>query len=452
MINRKILHDAVIVLGDLILLYAGLWLALSLRHLAPVGLPVFQQYVPAFGLLFLCWMVVFHIFGLYDLRRLRSTHEMLKGLTGAAAFNLAWSGFFFYMFSPYSFIGTTPRTNLLLTFVIGHTCVFLWRRLAFALLTVRRFQRSLSVLADRSLVRDVREELDRHPHLGFKVMPWSGTGTDGVIVDEQWVERNWWQAEELLAAAAENRVPVMTLSCFYEKILGKVPLEEATRAGLAMDAVYSRLGGWYLYAKRTMDFILAVVLLVILSPVVVLTMAVVWMVDGAPVLLGQRREGMMDREFVMWKVRTSPIRPEPSARFARTKAWEYAPTPLGRWLRRFQIDLLPQLVNVIKGEMALVGPRPEISAEVAVLTKKIPHYGLRNLIGPGITGWAQLNFRATNDPKDLFERFRYDLFYIKNISPALDLTIMLRTVRHAFLADAPYHTVRSDFMRGSKRS
>ena len=440
MFGTRSYREAVVVVGDVILLYAGLWLALSLRHWAPADLLLISKYLPSFSVLFLAWMVVFYVFGLYDLKRLRSLRELLRGIIGAGAVNMIGSVFFFYIFYTNAPVGITPKTNLFLVLGISHLGVFLWRRMAFGLLSLRKFQRSVVVLADRGLVKEVREELARHPQLGYRVMPWSWPGTDAMIADEGWTDRHWQLAKGPLEEAHKHWVEIMSLSSFYEKILGKVPLEHAVRTRWVKNPVYWNPDGWYMPAKRFMDIVLAFVLLVVLSPLIGLTVVLVRVVDGQPILCGQRRVGRIGRKFVMWKIRTMRTGSESTGPFVRALARKDMATPLGRWLRRFRLDELPQLWNVLKGDMSLVGPRPEMPDEVAVLERKIPHYDIRHLVRPGITGWAQLNFRATNNPRDLQEKLQYDLYYIKYRSLELDLAIVLRSIQRIFFLDSASHS------------
>ncbi len=121
------------------------------------------------------------------------------------------------------------------------------------------------------------------------------------------------------------------------------------------------------------------------------------------------------------------------------------PTRLGAFLRRFRLDEFPQLWNVLRGEMSLVGPRPEWVKEVAVIEKSVPNYHLRHLVPPGITGWAQVYYRATQGLEGSLEKHHYDLYYLKNFSPALDLAILLKTVKRVFLSDARVQSVRVPF-------
>ena len=111
-------------------------------------------------------------------------------------------------------------------------------------------------------------------------------------------------------------------------------------------------------------------------------------------------------------------------------------TKLGRFLRGARLDEIPQLWNVLKGDMSLVGPRPEWVSEVRILERKVAHYHLRHLIKPGVTGWAQINYHATSSEAESVEKLHYDLYYVKNMSLALDLGIILRTFRRIFQKDA----------------
>jgi len=434
--RRRFARVTAIILGDLALLNAALWFALTARHLAAPTLWFFNQHVISFNLIFLAWLVGFQMFGLYDVRRFRYLAEMLKGWIGAGSANLVWSLSFLYFFPPSFFVGNAPKTHLLLAWAFGHAAIFGWRQVLLRFLSLRRFRRRAAVFGDRAHVQEIAGELRRHPQMGYESVKWRWPGTDLVVADEKWVESHWMQAGHVLGLAAEHRVPVMGLARFYETILGKVPPEAAASAEWLIGAVYGRYGDWYLPAKRVVDVALSALMLVALAPVIVLTAAIVRYLDGSPVFFGQRRVGRMGREFVLWKFRTMKSGAEKSGPFAARKIREGLETPLGSRLRRYRIDEFPQLWNVLKGEMSLVGPRPEWSAEVTVLGKWIPHYYIRHLVKPGVTGWAQLNFRATNSAGDSLEKFRFDLYYIKNLSLALDLMILLRTVQRMFLSDS----------------
>ena len=194
--------------------------------------------------------------------------------------------------------------------------------------------------------------------------------------------------------------------------------------------------GKYPHIKRAVDCAVSCALLLVLSPIFLAVSALILCVDGRPVFYKQKRVGYLCREFMIWKFRTMERTAEADGPFTSARGEDNRITFLGRLLRRFRLDELPQLWNVVLGDMALVGPRPEWIREVEVLGMVIPNYNLRYLVPPGITGWAQIYFRATNNYKDSIEKLHYDLFYLKYFSAALDLSILLKTVKRMFVKDA----------------
>jgi lipopolysaccharide/colanic/teichoic acid biosynthesis glycosyltransferase len=151
-----------------------------------------------------------------------------------------------------------------------------------------------------------------------------------------------------------------------------------------------------------------------------------------PVFYNQIRIGRMGFPFTLWKFRSMNHGAEENGVQWATLD-DLRVTRIGRWLRRWRIDELPQLINVIKGEMSLVGPRPERPAFVNELRGKIPYYDLRHTLRPGITGWAQIKFRYGASLEDTHVKLQYDMYYMKNLSLALDFRILLRTIRVVLL-------------------
>jgi lipopolysaccharide/colanic/teichoic acid biosynthesis glycosyltransferase len=154
------------------------------------------------------------------------------------------------------------------------------------------------------------------------------------------------------------------------------------------------------------------------------------------VLFRQERVGLYGKPFTLYKFRSMVVDAE-----ARTGAvWatknDSRVTPIGRWLRKLRLDELPQLFNVLRGEMALVGPRPERPEFVRTLKEHIPFYPQRHYVRPGITGWAQINYKYGETMADTIIKLEYDLYYVKNLSPTLDLYCMFHTVKVMLLAEA----------------
>ena len=180
--------------------------------------------------------------------------------------------------------------------------------------------------------------------------------------------------------------------------------------------------------KRAADLLVAGVLLVLASPFVVLAMMVIWLEDRGPVFYVQERSGLMGQPFRVFKLRTMVVQPDDVAA-TWTVVGDQRITRVGHWLRRLRIDELPQLFNVLSGEMSLIGPRPERPELEHELEQAIPHYRKRHWMRPGLSGWAQVCAPYASSIEDSDLKLSYDLYYLMHFSTWLDLVIMLRTVK-----------------------
>lgn len=241
------------------------------------------------------------------------------------------------------------------------------------------------------------------------------------------------QAEERVVAQAADLhaagVRIRTLTQFSSEWLGKLPLSELERASLLFDigdvhrATYARL-------KRIIDLALALLGLIPL----VLSVPVVFVgnlvANRGPFVFRQPRVGHNGETFQIFKFRT--MRTNAHGEGQWTAKDDPRLTPFGRILRRLHIDELPQLLNILRGELSVVGPRPEQPRYVEELTEKIPFYQLRHLVRPGLTGWAQVKYEYGATDADALEKLQYDFFYLQNQSVSLDLLVIRRTIRHVF--------------------
>jgi exopolysaccharide biosynthesis polyprenyl glycosylphosphotransferase len=182
--------------------------------------------------------------------------------------------------------------------------------------------------------------------------------------------------------------------------------------------------------SMTIAFIAAVVAL----PIMALVAIAVKLSSSGPALYRQRRVGKNDVPFMLYKFRSMYANAEAQSGAVWAKKDDPRITPVGRWLRRLRLDELPQLFNVLKGDMSVVGPRPERPEFVAELERRIPYYRQRNCIKPGITGWAQINHKYGDTIEDTIIKLEYDLYYIKNLAPALDAFIMFHTAKVMLLS------------------
>lgn len=184
------------------------------------------------------------------------------------------------------------------------------------------------------------------------------------------------------------------------------------------------------FVKRSLDVSLSAALLVFLAPLILLTAIAIKLDSPGPLLYRQRRMGLGGREFSVFKFRSMVTNAEENGpQYAAAK--DARVTRVGRIIRRFRIDEIPQAINVLRSEMSFVGPRPERPEFVIELEREIPHYHCRHLVKPGITGWAQVKYEYAASVEGARNKLRYDLYYIRNFSPALDLLIILMTLRVA---------------------
>lgn len=237
------------------------------------------------------------------------------------------------------------------------------------------------------------------------------------------------QADEAVVAQAALLhglgLRVRSLTVFYDEWLGKLPLTELERVSLMFD-IQELHAPAYARTKRIVDLASALVGLVLLA----LAVPIVWVADRVgnpgPLFFRQTRVGKGGRTFTIIKFRTMP-----PGRNESEWTTEDDPRlgPLGRWMRRLHIDELPQVINILRGELSLVGPRPEQPSYVAELTQKIPFYDVRHLVLPGVTGWAQVKFPYGASVQDALEKLQYEFYYLRHQGPVLDARILARTVR-----------------------
>jgi exopolysaccharide biosynthesis polyprenyl glycosylphosphotransferase len=263
--------------------------------------------------------------------------------------------------------------------------------------------------------------------LDHKQLTLVSTPVRGIAVSEQ-SDLDEEVIEWLIARRAEG-VRILTLINWAEQVLQRVPPELFTLRWL-LDTEGFELQperfGWRL--KRLGDVLAASILLIASLPVIMISTLLIRLQDGGPMFYSQYRTGLYGERIRIRKLRSMKVNAEANgAQWA--KASDNRITPLGRWLRRLRLDELPQLINVIKGEMSLIGPRPERPELDADLESIIPHYRVRHWILPGLSGWAQVCYPYGASLEDSRQKLSYDLYYIRNANLALDILILLKTVR-----------------------
>ena len=249
----------------------------------------------------------------------------------------------------------------------------------------------------------------------------------GVILAES-VDRLSPELIERLVRTQFQRTRVYTLESFYESHWRHVPVHNIDPFWpLQMGFQLARISPYH-YLKRLFDLALSGVLLVICSPLIVLLTFLVWLTSGRPAIFRQVRVGREGHPFTAYKFRTMAVRTENENDDIYTRPDDPRVTRIGHWLRKLRLDELPQLWNVFRGEMSLIGPRAEWIKCAERYERKIPFYHFRHLVKPGITGWAQVNYPYGESDEDAIEKLQYDLYYIRHYSLKLDAMIVLKTV------------------------
>ena len=397
-----------------------------------------------------------HYADLYDLRNIVDTRDLLIRLfqaLGVTSLILALAYFWF----PDWIIG---RGVFLVAAFLVISAVTIWR-LGFTWLSKRVGPRERLLLVGTSpaAVDLARELHERRQELGVEIVGFVDTdpsqvgtpvinpGVVGTVedipalvprlnVDRVVVSlseaRGKLPMDRLLDIRLQSGVVFDHLASVYEEYTGKIAVENLRPSWLIFSAGFNKTR-LLLTAKRAFDLVLTTVGLLIGTPVMLVIACLVKLTSRGPVLYHQQRVGLNGRIFTVHKFRTMRQDAEAGTGPVWSRPDDARVTPVGRMLRRTRLDELPQLWNVLRGDMSFVGPRPERPEFVSQLTASIPFYGQRHAVKPGVTGWAQIRYTYGASVEDAIEKLQYDLYYIKNLSIAFDLVIVLETIKTVVL-------------------
>lgn len=233
--------------------------------------------------------------------------------------------------------------------------------------------------------------------------------------------------KELVSVRAMG-VPIEDCHSFYERLTSKIAIADLPPEWIALSKGFRR-DRIILAAKRIIDLLVSFVGLVLSAPIILLTAVAIKLESPGPIFYRQERVGQNERHFTLFKFRS--MAQDAEAEVGPVWAAENDPraTRVGAIIRKLRIDEIPQMINVLKGEMSFVGPRPERPFFVERLKQNIPYYDLRHSVKPGITGWAQICYRYGDSEQDAIEKLQYDLYYIKHMSPIFDLQIIFESFK-----------------------
>lgn len=385
----------------------------------------------------------------YDLTAVQSTRELVVRLfqaVGAASILLAGISL--------AIPGMTIGDGILVTslFVLV-TAILAWRLAFYRVLQLRGLEERVLVVGTGQTARTVARQILSQRDFGYRVVGF--IDDDPARIGERIVNPGViGTPHDIPRLVAEGRINRIVVGLSDRR--GKLPVDEllaAKLSGVAVEdatTVYERITGkilvddlrpsWLIFSdgfhvsrvtralKRTIDLTLALTGVILAAPLMALTAMAVWIESGRPILYRQERVGERGRVFTLYKFRSMRADAERG-----TPIWAQANdervTRVGRFSRLTRLDELPQFWNVLRGDMSFVGPRPERPFFVEQLSRQIPFYQQRHAVRPGVTGWAQIKYRYGASLEDAMEKLRYDLYYIKHLSVALDLTIVFDTVK-----------------------
>lgn len=325
--------------------------------------------------------------------------------------------------------------------LIGSAILFgltsmVYRRILWGILSARAGKTSYLFLAADAHNHFIENEIVKKFKIKHEILNWQPSQPlDKVHQDWQAIvvslPSNLWSQEltdQLMQARFAGK-EILNLSQFFEDIEKKVPVDFLNREWFifekGFDLFHNPLG---LRVKRILDLILALILLLFAWPFILIFYVLIKLESKGPAFYSQVRTGLNDREFTIFKMRSMVTDAEKQG-VQWAKSNDSRITRVGKFIRLTRIDELPQLWNVIKGDMSFIGPRPERPEIIVDLEKEIPFYRLRHLVRPGITGWAQVMYAYGASVEDSKQKLQFDLYYIKNFSFALDMQIIFKTIR-----------------------
>jgi exopolysaccharide biosynthesis polyprenyl glycosylphosphotransferase len=219
---------------------------------------------------------------------------------------------------------------------------------------------------------------------------------------------------------------------FYERLVSKIAIADLSPEWIVRCKGFRR-DRVIMLTKRVIDLVVSAIGLLVSAPITILTAIAIKLDSPGPILYRQERTGQNDEPFIIYKFRSMSQSAEANVGPVWAAQDDPRVTRVGKVIRQLRIDEIPQMINVLKGQMSLVGPRPERPFFVQTLTKKIPYYSLRHSIKPGITGWAQICYSYGDSEDDAIEKLQYDLYYMKNMSALFDLQIIFESLKVTLL-------------------
>lgn len=428
----------VIMLGDVLSFILSFIILVLIRlNLENDSQQVIRHLLP-FGILLVSWLIVFYMLGLYDILSIRPSIPYLRRWAIALLGCLIVGIFLFYFISIF---GISPKINLFIMVTLFGIFSFLSRRSIYSLFSNTMIKNAV-LIGSSIYLEELEKSIKENPQIGVKVI--------NKIENLKEVKENLNSLKNLVIII-DNNVNIKDLDILnfykkgaevldtakaYEKYLRKVPVEYIDLS-FVIKEINLKEEPSYRIISFFIEKLFAIILLVITSPILIISIIFKSIEDKGPIFIKQKRVGINGKVFDLYKIRSMVSLSPDGLAEKNGPVWATGHddpriTKVGKVLRKLHIDEIPQMINILKGDIALVGPRPERPEFVEMLDKEIPYYSFRHIVKPGFTGWAQVKYYYANTVLEQKEKFEYDLYYIKNKNIFMDFGIFLRTIQIIF--------------------
>lgn len=433
-----------LIIGDLIIFYLALILAIIIRHGWPFNYAIFKQCLLPFSFNFFIWVILFLIGHLYELRYTANRRKFFEMVLKLFAIGAVVAVAYFYLFVP----SLAPKIVLFLTIIFSLILFLIWRGLFNRLIQFPRIK--VWLVSDSVEAGEIKMFLKEHPQLGYQIEQilsfenvkedptkaigeMRDKGIDILVIDPSLSSDLF----SLLSKFSDiyYKIKIINLIDFYEMVTQTIPINLLNFQWF-LENYYNK--NWELddTLKRGSDLVGGIILFIVSLPLWPIISLLIKIDSPGPVLYKSVRSGLRGEEFYIYKFRTM-VEEASSIGPAWTLKGDPRITRVGRILRFLHFDEIPQTLNIIKGDISFVGPRPEESKLTELFRKEIPFYQFRALIKPGVIGWAQINYPHGSSVEDAKEKLKYDFYYLKNRNIFLDIIIVLKAWRIPF--EIPTH-------------
>ena len=444
--------------GDFIAFNFALVIAIFIRNFSNIEIGQLINLLPSFTFIFLIWVTVNYINGLYNLSKFQTGFLLQKRVLEVTIINIIIGVIFFYVAA--SFTPVSPKTILILTAVIGHEFIFVWRLLIKKVFKGSSLVQNILFVGFTKETKELIKNINSNPGRGYKTV--SIIEPDSITIDVDKKIQKYTQLTKIRPAIQAHDVKLVVISpdlqkdpaamrelyellfwevqiadltTFYEIITGRIPPITFSDAWF-LNHLKNNKNQTHEHFSRVIDIISGTIIGIVFLLIFPLVAVLIKVTSKGPIFYKQKRVGKNGAHFFLYKLRSMYATSKDGgsekngAQFATKN--DKRITPIGKMLRQTRIDELPQVLNLLKGDITIIGPRPERPEIVEQLQDKMPYYNLRHIVKPGLTGWAAVTQHYTDTLEQSLQKLQYDLYYIKNRSLLLDISIILKTINVVF--------------------